>query len=71
MDLLQMARRVPHTLTLEGMAEQAVNRALIQNGLRLRFSLPHAHECAQLASPQREVLVRIVEKAGIKEIAYT
>ena len=71
MDLLQMARRVPDTLTVEGIAEEAVNQVLIQNGLRLRFNLPHAHECAQLASPEREVLVRILEKAEIREIAFT
>src|ERR1051326_2160967 len=46
--LFQMLRRVPDTLTLDGVAEDAVDRVLIQNGLHLRFYLPHAIECAQL-----------------------
>jgi hypothetical protein len=70
MVLFQMTRRVPDTLTLSGVPDEAVDRVLLQNGLHLRFYLPHAVECAQLASPQREVLERALERPEIGEIAY-
>ena len=69
-ELFQMARRVPDTLTLDGIVDDVVNRVLIQNGMHLRFYLPHAVECAQLASPHREVLERALQRPEIKEIAY-
>lgn len=70
MVLFQMARRVPDTLTLDGIADDVVNRVLIQNGMHLRFYLPHAVECAQLASPHRGVLERALQRPEVKEIAY-
>lgn len=70
MDLFQMMRRVPDTLTLDGIAENAVARILIQNGLHLHFYLPHAVECAQLASPHREVLERVLQRPEVSKIAY-
>jgi hypothetical protein len=69
MVLFQMARRVPDTLTLDRVAEEAVNRVLLQNGLHLRFYLPHAMEYAQLASPRRDVLERALQAPRIREIA--
>ena len=68
--LFQMSRRVPDTFTLDGITEDAVDRIMIQNGLHLRFLLPHEAECAQLASPHREVLEQIVERPAVREIAY-
>jgi hypothetical protein len=68
--LFQMTRRVPDTLTLHGVPDSAVDRVLIQNGLHLRFYLPHAVECAQLASPHREVLERALQRPEVRELAY-
>ncbi len=69
-DLFQMTRRVPDTLTLHGVANATVDRVLIQNGLHLRFHLPHAVECAQLASPHREALERALQRPEVRELAY-
>jgi len=68
--LFQMTRRVPDTLTLHGVSDDAVDRVLLQNGLHLSFYLPHAIECAQLASPHREVLERALQRPQVTEIAY-
>jgi hypothetical protein len=68
--LFQMTRRVPDTLTLHGVPDAEVARVLIHNGLHLRFCLPHAVECAQLASPHREVLERILQRPEVRELAY-
>lgn len=67
--LFQMIRRVPDTLTLHGISDAAVNRVLIQNGLHLRFNLPSALECAELASPHREVLKRVLQRPEVRELA--
>lgn len=61
--LFQMNRRIPDTLTLAGIPDEAMNRVLIQNGLHLRFYLPHAIECAQVVSPHREVMAKIFAAA--------
>ena len=68
--LFQMTRRAPDTLTLCGVPDDAADRVLLQNGLHVRFYLPHAGECAQLASPHREVLERALQKPKVREIAY-
>ncbi|HUY91221.1 MAG TPA: hypothetical protein VMV10_20960 [Pirellulales bacterium] len=68
--LFQMTRRVPDTLTLYGVSDDAADRVLLQNGLHLKFYLPHAVECAQLASPHREVVERALQKPEVREIAY-
>jgi hypothetical protein len=70
MDLCQMTRRVPDTLTLHGVLDGAADRVLIQNGLHLCFYLPHAVECAQLRSPHREVLERALLRPEVRELAY-
>lgn len=70
MVLFQMTRRVPDTLTLDGIAENAVDRVLIQNGLHLRFYLPHAFECAQVSAPHREVLESALQRPEVAELAY-
>jgi len=67
----QMSRHVPDTLTLDRIHDDAVDQVLIQNGLQLRFYLPHAMECAQLASPRRDVLERALEKPLVRKLAYT
>jgi hypothetical protein len=68
--LFQMSRRVPDTLMLDRIQDDAVDRVLIQNGLHLRFYLPHAIECAQLASPHRDVLERALESPQVQDLAY-
>jgi hypothetical protein len=68
--LFQMTHRVPDTLTLNGIAKDAIGRVLLQNGLYLSFCLPHAVECAQLSSPHREVLERALQRPEVREIAY-
>jgi hypothetical protein len=68
--LFQMTRRVPDTLTLQSIPDAAINQVLIQNGLHLRFFLPHAVECALLASPHREVLERALQKPEVGSLAY-
>jgi hypothetical protein len=52
-DLCQMTRRVPDTLTLHGVSDAMVSHILCQNGLHWRFVLPHAGECAQLSAQTR------------------
>jgi hypothetical protein len=69
MDLCQMTQRVPNTLTLNDVSDAAAGRILIQNGLHLRFYLPHAVEFAQLASPHREVLEGALQKPQVRELA--
>ncbi len=68
--LFQMTRRVPDTLTLDRVAEDLMNRVLLQNGLHLGFYLPHAGESAQLSSPHREVLERALEQTAVRELVY-
>jgi hypothetical protein len=68
--LFQMTRRVPNSLILDGKADDVINHILIQNGLHVAFYLPHAVECAQLASPRREVLERALQQEKVKELAY-
>jgi hypothetical protein len=68
--LFQMTRRVPDTLTLDRIADNTIDRVLIQNGLYLRFYLPHAVECAQLSSPYREVLELALQRPEVRDLAY-
>lgn len=68
--LYQLTRRLPHTLTLNRVREEAVTPILLQNGLHLQFNLPHAIECAQLSSPRREVLEALLTKPEIGEMVY-
>ncbi len=68
--LFQMSRRVPDTLTLDRIAEEAINRVLLQNGMHLKFYLPHAMECAQLSSPRSDVLATILQRPEIGALAY-
>ena len=70
LELYQMTRRIPNTLTLDCLPTENVNEVLIQNGLHLKFDLPHAGECAMLASPHREVLERVLLKPEIGKLAY-
>lgn len=69
MVLYQMGRRVPDTLTLNGIADDVVDRVLIQNGLHLCFYLPHAAESAELASPHRDVLERALRRPEVRGLA--
>lgn len=68
--LLQMTRKVPDTFTLDRIPEDVANRVLVQNGLHLRFYLPHANECALLASPRRQILERALQVPEVKDVAY-
>lgn len=68
--LFQMTRRVPDTLTLDRVPDDAVNRVLIQNGLHLHCYLPHECECAILSSPHREVIQRVLLQPMIRGQAY-
>ena len=68
--LFQMTRRVPDTLTLDGVVENAVDRVLVENGLHLQFCLPHALESAQLRSPRREALERVLQSPQVRELAH-
>jgi hypothetical protein len=71
MVLFQMSRRVPDLLTLDGLNDDVIDRVLIQNGLHLRFYLPHSYEYAQLASPTLEVLERVLQQPEVNALAYT
>jgi hypothetical protein len=67
--LFQMTRPVPDTLMLDGIADSVVDRVLMQNGLHLRFYLPHAAELAQVGSPRREVLEKMLQRREVREMA--
>jgi hypothetical protein len=67
--LFHMTRRVADTLTLDRVDDDSINRVLIQNGLHLKFYLPHAGESAQVASPHREVLSALLQKPRIRDAA--
>jgi len=69
-ELFQMTRRVPDSLTLNRLTGDALNRVLIQNGLHLSFYLPHAVEMAQLESPHREILERVLQKPKVRKFAH-
>lgn len=57
--LTQLDRRVPDTLTLGALSEAAREAVLVQNGMRARFDLPHAMECAQFTCVDRAHLERV------------
>ena len=69
--LFQMSRRVPDTLTLAGLTGDAVDRILVQNGLYLRFDLPHAREFASISAPRAETLEAVLQIEAVRQIAYT
>ncbi len=68
--LFQMSRRVPDTLTLDRITENMIEQVLIENGLHLRFYLPHAVEHAKVSSPHRDVLERALQRPHVRELAY-
>ncbi|MEK6701082.1 MAG: hypothetical protein AABZ53_02390 [Planctomycetota bacterium] len=68
--LFQMSKRVPDSLTLDGIADDLVDRVLVQNGMTLRFYLPHAVECAQVTSPQRATLEQVLRRPEVNALAY-
>jgi len=69
-DLCQMDRRVPDSLTMHDISDRAFYRVLVQNGLRLHFYLPHAVEDAFLSSPDRARLESALRHADIADIAF-
>ena len=69
-ELFQMRSRVPDTLHLHKVSENAAASILIQNGLHVAFYLPHSHEYAQLRAPDRTTLERLLTIPQIKELAY-
>lgn len=66
-DLFQMSKRVPNTLRFR--TDIAMNPILIQNGLFLTFTLPHANEVAQLSSPSKSYLENLLKVPAIRDLA--
>lgn len=69
LDLFQMSRRVPNTL-LFNIYDESMNRILLNNGLFLKFILPHAGEVAQLCSPNREYLESLLKNPALYDAAH-
>jgi hypothetical protein len=59
-DLVQAARRLPPRLSVDELKPESVARVFREVGIVLHFYLPHPHEHAQVSSPSREVLERVV-----------
>lgn len=70
LSLYQMRRRVPNTLTIEGLSERSRTRVLIQNGLAASFYLPHAMECASFTTVERDAMERVLANDVVRQLAY-
>ena len=68
--LYQMRRKVPNTLTAEGLDERSRVRVLIQNGLAASFYLPHAMECASFATVERAAIEKVLANEAIRALVY-
>jgi hypothetical protein len=66
----QMRRKVPNTLTIEGLDERNRTRILVQNGLAASFYLPHARECASFATVERGAIEKVLSNEVIRSLAY-
>ncbi len=66
----QMRRKVPDTLTIEGLDDRNRVRILIQNGLVASFYLPHAGECAWFATVDRRTMDAALARESIRALAY-
>ena len=70
MVVFQMDRKVSGSLFLDRIPDEAIDRVLIQNGLHLRFYLPHAMEVAVVGSPFREPLEKALHHPEVRRLAY-
>ena len=68
--LYQMRRKVPNTLTIEGLDERNRTRILVQNGLVASFYLPHAMECASFTTVERGAIEKVLANEAIRPLAY-
>jgi hypothetical protein len=68
--LHQMSRKVPNTLTLEGLDDRNRTRVLVQNGLAASFYLPHAMECASFTTVERGAIEKVLANETIRSLAY-
>jgi hypothetical protein len=68
--LHQMRRKVPNTLTIDGLSERNRARILVQNGLAASFYLPHAMECASFTTVERAAIERVLANEAIRTLAY-
>jgi hypothetical protein len=68
--LHQMRRRVPNTLTIEGLDERNRTRILVRNGLAASFYLPHAMECASFRTVERVAIEKALSNEVIRALAY-
>jgi hypothetical protein len=68
--LHQMRRKVPNTLTIEGLDERNRARILVQNGLAASFYLPHAMECASFTTVERDAIEKALANEAIRTLAY-
>jgi hypothetical protein len=66
----QMRRKVPNTLTIEGLDERNRTRILIQNGLAASFYLPHAMECASFKTVERSAIEKVLSNDVIRTLAF-
>jgi hypothetical protein len=69
MVLFQMHRKVPDTLRFR-LEDDNMNRILVQNGLFLKFHLPHADEVALLCSPDEEYLATLLRVPAVHRLAH-
>ena len=67
--LFQMHKKVPDGLRLRP-EDDNMNRILLQNGLFLKFHLPHAGEVALLCSPDKEYLAGLLRLPAVRELAH-
>jgi hypothetical protein len=68
--LHQMRRKVPNTLTVEGLDERNRTRVLVQNGLAASFYLPYAMECASFRTVERGAIEKVLTNEVIRTLAY-
>jgi hypothetical protein len=58
--LVQATRPLPPTLSLGELKPDSTARVFREVGIALEFYLPHPHENAEVTSPSKEVLERVV-----------
>jgi len=70
LSLHQMRRKVPDTLTTEGLDERNRVRVLVHNGLFASFYLPHAMECASFTTVDPEAMEKVLANEEVRSLAY-
>ena len=67
-ELYQMTKPVPDTLTLNRVPESSHCRILVENGMRMAFYLPHAIETAKVQFTDRTAYERAIATTAVRDL---